>query len=166
MLLYIWERWRSDLTCRSDKMIELITTIVIIASSVLLFGYWFRYSCVLMLNTRTARDYARDIVTANQLGFANVQTQLSQSSANLAGLRASLDRDYAVVCKLLDQAAGGQAGIEQKMLSIHYRLMGVWCSVGSHVSPTVARRALEEMSMVVAHFANSIGEMSSSASMA
>jgi len=147
-------------------MIELITTIVIIASSVLLFGYWFRYSCLLMLNTRTARDYARDIVTANQLGFANVQAQLSQASADLAGMRAALDRDYAVVSKLLEQVADGQAGIEQKMLAIHYRLMGACYTIGAHVSPKAARQALEEMSMVVAHFANSVGEMSSSPSMA
>lgn len=147
-------------------MIELITTVVIIASSALLFGYWFRYTCLLMLNTRTARDYARDIAMANQLSFANVQTQLSQASADFGGLRASLDRDFAVVSKMLDQASAGQAGIEQKMLAIHYRLMGVWYAVGSHVSPTAARQALEEMSMVVAHFANSIGEMAASPSAA
>ncbi len=115
-------------------MIELITTVVIIASSMLLFGYWFRYTCLLMLNTRTAKDYARDIATANQLGFAAVQAQLSQGAADLAGLRASLDRDYAVVSKLLEQASTSrQAGIEQKMLTVHYRLMGVWYAVGSHV---------------------------------
>jgi hypothetical protein len=147
-------------------MIELITTVVIIASSALLFGYWFRYTCLLMLNTRTARDYASDIAMANQLSFANVQTQLSQASADLGGLRASLDRDFAVVSKMLDQASAGQAGIEQKMLAIHYRLMGVWYAVGSHVSPTAARQALEEMSMVVAHFANSIGEAAASPSAA
>jgi hypothetical protein len=133
---------------------------------VLLFGYWFRYTCLLMLNTRTARDYARDIAMANQLSFANVQTQLSQASADLGGLRASLDRDYAVVSKMLEQASAGQAGIEQKMLAIHYRLMGVWYAVGSHVSPAAARQALEEMSMVVAHFANSIGEAAASPSAA
>jgi hypothetical protein len=147
-------------------MIELITTVVIIASSALLFGYWFRYTCLLMLNTRTARDYARDIAMANQLSFANVQTQLLQASADFGGLRASLDRDFAVVSKMLDQASAGQAGIEQKMLAIHYRLMGVWYAVGSHVSPTAARQALEEMSMVVAHFANSVGEMAASPSAA
>jgi hypothetical protein len=147
-------------------MIELITTIVIIASSMLLFGYWFRYTCLLMLNTRTAKDYARDIAMANQLGFAAVQSQLSQGSADLAGLRASLDRDYAVVSQLLEQASTSQAGIEQKMLTVHYRLMGVWYAVGSHVSPTAARQALEEMSMVVAHFANSIGEAATSPSAA
>jgi hypothetical protein len=52
------------------------------------------------------------------------------------------------------------------MLAIHYRLMGVWYAVGSHVSPTAARQALEEMSMVVAHFANSIGEAAASPSAA
>jgi hypothetical protein len=147
-------------------MIELITTAVIIASSGLLFVYWFRYSCLLMLHTRTARDYSTEIAMANQLSFANVQAQLSQAAADLGGLRASLDQDYAVVMRLMEQASAGQAGIEQKMLAIHYRLMGAWYSVGTHFSPTAARQALEEMSLVVAHFANSIGEAAASPSAA
>jgi hypothetical protein len=135
-------------------MIELIITAAIIASSVLLFGYWFRYSCLLMLHTKTAKNYSLDVAMAHGLNFANVQAQLSEISGDLGSLRAALDQDYAVLRRLM----AGHAGIEQKMLTIHYRLMGVWCSVGAHFSPRAACQALDEMSMVVAQFANSIGE--------
>ena len=50
-------------------MIERIATILITASSVLLFGYWFRYTCLLVLNTKTVRDYASEVAAVHQLGF-------------------------------------------------------------------------------------------------
>ncbi len=57
-------------------MLELIVTLVITVSSVLLFGYWFRYTCLLILSAKTTRDYAADIAAANQLSFLQVQAQL------------------------------------------------------------------------------------------
>ena len=39
-------------------MIELLATTIITLSSVALFGYWFRYTCLLILSARTTRDYA------------------------------------------------------------------------------------------------------------
>ena len=59
-------------------MIELISTIVIMAGSVLLFGYWFRYTCLLILSARTTRDYAGAVATANQLSFLEVQSVLRE----------------------------------------------------------------------------------------
>jgi len=44
------------------------------------------------------------------------------------------------------------------MLQLNYRLMGAWCSVSSRFSPEAGRRALDEMSMIISHFANSMGE--------
>ena len=55
-------------------MIELVTTVIITASSVLLFGYWFRYTCLLILSAKTTRDFAGQVAAANQLGFLEVQT--------------------------------------------------------------------------------------------
>jgi hypothetical protein len=49
-------------------------------------------------------------------------------------------------------------GIEARMLEINYRLMGAWYRVSSRFSTAAARRALDEMSMVVAYFANTMGE--------
>ncbi len=141
-------------------MIELVTTIIITVSSVLLFGYWFRYTCLLIVSAKTTRDYAADIATVNQLSFLQVQTELRESSADLGRLQASLDRDLAVVTALI-QNASGQWGMEDRMLQLNYRLMSTWCSLSQRFSPEAGRRALDEMSMIVSHFANSLGEQAS-----
>lgn len=145
-------------------MIELITTVIITVSSVLLFAYWFRYTCLLILSAKTTRDFAFQVANANQLGFLEVQSQLRASAGNLDCLRDTLDRDYAVLSRLLKQA-GTQEGssLEQTMLGLNYRVMSACYRLSSSFSPAAARKALEEMSMVVAHFANSMGQLTEGA---
>jgi hypothetical protein len=144
---------------RWKNMTEFITTVIITVSSVLLFGYWFRYTCLLILSTKTTRDYASDVAAANQLGFLQVQSQLRASSTEFDKLRDALDRDYAALTRLMSQVAAQEGtGAEQRMLAINYRLMSAWYGVSSRFSATAARKALDEMSMVVAHFANVMGE--------
>jgi hypothetical protein len=141
-------------------MLELIVTLVITVSSVLMLGYWFRYSCLLILSAESVRDYASDIATANQLSFLQVQAELrDQQPADLNRLQASLDRDMAVVTYLIQHTSGrGDWGMESRMLQLNYRLMSTWCRVSQRFSPEAGRRALDEMSMIVSHFANSLGE--------
>jgi Skp family chaperone for outer membrane proteins len=150
-------------------MIELVATVVITVSSVLLFGYWFRYTCLLILSAKTTRDFAGEVATANQLGFLQVQSQLRESSADLDRLRDALDRDYAVLMRLLKQAGDSSSegsSIEKRMLEINYRLVGAWYRLSRQFSAAAARRALEEMSLVVEHFANLMGEQAASPSAA
>ena len=52
------------------------------------------------------------------------------------------------------------------MLQVDYRMMRAWYRVSRNLSPSVACRALEEMSQVVAHFANSMGERSAASAAA
>ncbi|HTM11327.1 MAG TPA: hypothetical protein VL127_00355 [Bryobacteraceae bacterium] len=147
-------------------MIELITTVIITASSVLLFGYWFRYTCLLILSAKTARDFAGQVAAANQLGFLEVQAQLRAASANLDSLRDTLDRDYAVLSSMLKQVRGSsveESSLETTMLSLNYRVMRAWYRVSGVFSPAAARKALEEMSMVIAHFANAMGQQAEGA---
>jgi hypothetical protein len=140
-------------------MLELIVTSVITASSVLLLGYWFRYSCLLILSAETTRDYAVDVAAANQLSFLQVQAQLRENATDLGRLQVSLDRDLAVVTYLIQNASGqGEWGMEERMLQLNYRLMGAWFSISQRFSPEAGRRALDEMSMIISHFANSMGE--------
>ena len=151
-------------------MIELIATVVITVSSVVLFAYWFRYTCLLILSAKTAHDYTADVAYSNGLGFQEVQAQLNQGDApDLDRLRAALDNDYKVVRQLLrymPNTGEGQSALETHMLAINYRLMGTWYQVSRHFSGTIATRALAEMSMVVAHFANVMGEQAAAASAA
>ena len=142
-------------------MIELITTVIITVSSVLLFAYWFRYTCLLILSAKTTRDFAGQVANANQLGFLEVQAQLRASAGNLDILRDTLDRDYAVLNRLLKQAGESSfegSSLEQSMLALNYRVMSAVYRVTSAFSPAAARKALDEMSMVVAHFANAMGQ--------
>jgi hypothetical protein len=152
-----------------EQMIELIATAGIMASSVLLFAYWFRYTCLLIISAKTTRDYAVSVATANQLGFLQVQSQLSDSAPGQVGLpeldrlKDALDRDYKVLTYLLKNAANGSTGedsIEKRMLEINYRVMRAWYGVSRQFSQSAASRAIEEMALVVAHFANSMGERS------
>lgn len=147
-------------------MIELVTTVIITASSVLLFGYWFRYTCLLILSAKTARDFAGQVAAANQLGFLEVQAQLRAASANLDSLRDTLDRDYAVLSSMLKQVRGSsveESSLETTMLALNYRVMRAWYRVSGVFSPAAARKALEEMSMVIAHFANAMGQQAEGA---
>ena len=111
---------------------------------------------MLILSAKTSRDYAADVATANQLSFPQVQNRLrEQTNADLGELVASLDRDYAVITYLLNNApkvSTGASTVETKMLAVNYRVMRTWFSVSR------SRRALEEMANVVAHFANAMGE--------
>jgi len=142
-------------------MLELIVTLVITASSVALFGYWFRYTCLLILSAKTTRDYAAEIAAANQLSFLQVQAQLRENSPDLDRLQAALDRDLVMITYLIQHASGNREwGVEDRMLKLNYRLMSAWCSLSRRVSPEAGRRALDEMSMIISHFANAMGERS------
>jgi hypothetical protein len=149
-------------------MIELIATVVITASSILLFAYWFRYTC--LLSAKTARDYTSAVAHSNSLLFPDVQMQLQQSaSLDLDRLRDALDRDFKVVrnmLKHLPSTGEAQSVLETQMLAINYRLMRTWYQITRHVSGSTAAHALGEMSMVVAHFANLMGEQAASAAAA
>jgi hypothetical protein len=148
-------------------MIESLATIIITISSVALFGYWFRYTCLLILSTKTAQDYAAQVATANQLGFLEVRAQLQTDSANLDRLRETLDRDYAVLSGLMKHAGSlEQSGLEKRMLELNYRVMRTWYATSRRFSPAAAARALDEMSQVIAHFANVMGESAASSAAA
>src|SRR5436190_21607906 len=98
-------------------MIELAATSIITVSSALLFGYWYRYTCLLILSAKTSRDYAGDVAVANQLNFLEVQHQLREGAGDLDRLHQSLDRDYVALAKLF-QGAGSEKGLEDRMLQL------------------------------------------------
>jgi hypothetical protein len=145
-------------------MIELIATTALTAGSALLFAYWFRYTCLLILSAKTVRDYAGQIANAHQLGFEQVQSQLASGDCeDLTGLEQALVRDYAVVASLLDRAENQQARLETQMLQLHYRVMRAWFGISHGLSPRIAREALNEMCQVVAYLANGVGEAAAAA---
>ena len=143
-------------------MTEIIATSIITLGSLLLFFFWFRYICVLVLSARPTRDYAIAAARANQLSFPGVQAMLrTPEQADLEEIRRMLDRDFALLTYVLKHVANppaGVAAVEKRILELDYWLMQAWYGASSRVSPIAARRALGEMCAVVAHFANSLGE--------
>jgi hypothetical protein len=142
-------------------MIENVATLVVTFSSFLLFAYWFRYACFLILTAKTTHDYADAVAVANRLNFPKVQLKLWGEAVDLDRLKDALDRDYKVLIYLLKNAANaptGEAAVEKRMLEIYYWLMRAWYRATSRFSPATAGRALGEMSIVLAHFANAMGE--------
>ena len=143
-------------------MLELLLTVGMTVGSILLLGYWFRYTCLLILNTKTVRDYTATVASANQLGFLEVQTRLREcATANLDQLHTALDRDYERIVALLQKmpASQGQVSIETSMLRMNYRCMAAWSRLSRRLSVRLSCHALDEMSQVVAHFANVMGEL-------
>lgn len=142
--------------------LQVTVTAAIAAGSALLFIYWFRYTCLLILSAKTAFDYGAKTAAANQLGILEIQARLHEGvSTDLGALREALERDYARVTDLLNKASRQSAedsAVEVRMLSMYYRLTGGWYSVSRSFSPEAARRALEDMASVVAHLANVMGE--------
>lgn len=146
----------------------MFVSIVIISLSLLLFLYWFRYTCLLILSTKTAKDYTTQVASANQLEFPLILSQLKvtepqgELASNMGALQQSLERDYRLLTGLLRHAAQFQMGgltVEQRMLMIDYQVMKlVFGASHRFVQPHHAHKALTEMADIVAHFANAMGE--------
>jgi len=141
----------------------MIASILIIIFSLILFAYWFRYTCLLILSTRPARDYAGKVAEINQLNFLEVQAELNGTprQADLDRLQKSLDRDYRLVTYLIRHSAKFQVcddGLERIMLMVDYQIMKGWYAVARAFSNAQAQDAVREMSRIVGHFANAMGE--------
>jgi hypothetical protein len=140
-------------------MFETVTTILIMAGSVLLLAYWFRYTCLLIVSAKTVRDFAAEVAAANQMSFLEVQAALREAApAELDQLNATLERDYALITNLIGNAGDSESSVEDRMLQMNYRLARTLYKTVGRFSPDVARHALDEMSVVISHFANAMGE--------
>ena len=132
---------------------------LIIFFSVVLFVYWFRYSCLLILQDRTA--YGLQQGAGSNLSFPLVQERLKSDQNGvelLDQLHRDLINDYRVVCFLLRcSSESGVDPIERRMLMLDYWIMRGWYSLARRIAIPQARMALEEMSNIVGHFAHSVG---------
>jgi hypothetical protein len=148
----------------------MVASILIIVFSVALFVYWFRYTCLLILSARTAQDYAKQVAQANQLGFLEVQSQLANAAGqSFDALHSALARDYRALTYLLSHAGsfqGEENGLEQIMLRIDFHMMSALYRVVPKSSPAHAQKVLSEMTKIVSHFANTMGERQSAGSVA
>jgi len=143
----------------------MFASIFIIVFSAALLLYWFRYSCVLLLQNR---EQATAMSTADQASFRfnEVQDRL-RSDVELAPLHALLQRDYQVLTYLAKNAYGlGLSSMEERLLVWDYKLMAFWYSLTQTAAPEQARQALGEMASVLDFLAGRIGERAGASSRA
>lgn len=137
----------------------MLSIAVIILFSVVLFAYWFRYSCLLILQNRTSSNQAYELNSG--LTFPAVQRRLRGEGTSvdlLDQLRHDLSNDYRVLCFLLRCSAdAGVDPIERRMLMMDYWIMQAWYSVTRRAALPQASKAIEEMSSIVSYFAYSVG---------
>ena len=113
----------------------------------------------MILSAKTTRDYAGEVAAANHMSFPEVQALLRASGPlELDQLNASLEQDYALITNLMQNAGDAEFGAEQRMLQMNYKAARFLFKTAGKLSPDVAKRALDEMSTVVSHFANAMGE--------
>src|SRR5579864_1376048 len=125
----------------------MLASVLISAVSLVLLGYWFRYSCLLLLRTQAAQSLQ---TLGNRFSFLDVRARL-HTEPNLDPLLRTLERDYRVVTYLLQHSSTpGAQSLEDRLLMLDYRVMQVWYCVTRTVAPEQARRALSEMSEVLA----------------
>ncbi len=144
-------------------------SVAIIIVSAALLVYWFRYTCLLMLRTPAGKDYATRFAEANRLSFVGIRERAETEAPKLDDLDEALERDYRLLTYLLRSTVGAKVAgvtIEQRMLMFDYRLMQLVLRVTRRLWPLKARDAVLEMTEVLRHLANDLGERASAASRA
>ena len=145
---------------------DLFINAALIATSIALFCYWFRYSCLLILAAEASRNYSEEVAEANQLSFPQVRSGLrAQDLTDLDRLHKCLERDFAIIACLLNNkpVTHFDPGFEEAMLTIHFRVMSACFRLTRTNLRESASDALEEMWLVVSHLANELGERSAAA---
>jgi hypothetical protein len=136
----------------------MLAGILIIALSLALFIYWFRYSCILILRNGSEIAAASPAALDSRFSFGEVLERLKSEPA-LDPLQASLERDYRVLTYLIEHAAGLElTAIEDRLLVFDYRVMQAMYRLTRTAAPTQARKALFEMASVLGVLAHRIGE--------
>jgi hypothetical protein len=137
--------------------------VLVSVASILLLGYWFRYTSLLILSTKTSQDYSFDIAHAHELQFHQTRAALGNVAADRFGsLLSGIDHDYRLVSALLRNVNKPESreSLEDAILRLDFAGLKLAYWVASPFSEKVARLALAEMAEVVAHFANTVGERS------
>ena len=127
----------------------MLASILIIAFSLALLVYWFRYSCILLLRNHRELADSSHAVADNRFRIGEVRERL-QTASPLDPLHASLQRDYRVLSYLIEHAAGLELeAFEDRLLVIDYKVMQWWYCLTKTAAPDQARQALKEMALVL-----------------
>lgn len=136
---------------------------IIVFFSLALLVYWFRYTCLLLLSSRSEKRHAAAIAEANRLYFPQIDGERIQQAdpSELPALQRMLERDYRLIIFLLKHTAGLEvAGVtlEQRLLMLDFKLMQLVSAMGRFLGVKRVRAALQEMAAVVTQLADAMGE--------
>jgi hypothetical protein len=124
--------------------IDMIASVLIIVVSLVLAGYWFRYTCILLLRAQSERSAAQ-------------QPTFDQQSEPDELLQ-SLERDYRMLTYLCQHGAGlSDQSFEERLLIWDFQVMRFWYRLTRSAAPSQARRAVAEMAAVVGFLAQKLG---------
>jgi len=132
----------------------MFASVLIIGFSLVLFLYWFRYSCLLLLRNHAGEP----AVAADRFNCTSVQQGLNTGMA-LDPLHQSLERDYRVLTYLFEHAAGLELEqLEYRLLVLDYKVMQGWYRLTKWAAPRQARQALREMADVLGVLVSRMGQ--------
>ena len=134
---------------------------IVIAFTLGLLAFWFRYVCGLILSAKPAHDYTGEVAVANELNIIEVQQELSGGSEHLDVLQTKLERDYHLLNYLVHHSPalkGNPDTLERRIMMLDFELLKASYVVTARISQSLATRALREMTRVVCYFANTMGE--------
>jgi hypothetical protein len=127
----------------------MLASILIIAFSLILFVYWFRATCQLLLRNHAEQAAAAPATANGQFRFPQVQ-QMLQAEPELGPLQSLLNQDFRVLSYVRQHAASLESGsFEDQLLILDYRVMQWYFRVVNVILPGQARNALSEMATVV-----------------
>ena len=141
----------------------MITSAVIIILSLAMFVYWFRYSCVLILESGWSEDQAQVVASQNGLNFSSIDDLLARAESEQSRDRVKglLDRDLELVLSLMSKCPVVQEtgqSLECRMLMLDYRLMQTWYAVTRSIAGQKAHQALREMARIIGYMAGECGD--------
>lgn len=138
-------------------------------SSLVLLVYWFRYTSMLILSTKTSHNYSFEIALTHELDFPQIRAGLSSAEQERFGVLASgLDHDYRLISAMLRNVEPQDNGefVQDVILQIDFAGLKLAYWLAQRLSEEHTRMILAEMSEIVTHFANAVGERSMAASAA
>lgn len=146
----------------------MVTSVVIIILSLAMFVYWFRYSCILILESSWNEEQAQVVAMQNKLSIGSVNESLAQAGTaeELDKVKDLLDRDLKLVVALMSQHPEFQiAGhsLECRMLMLDYKLMHAWYALTRTSAGPRAQNALREMAQVIGYMAGEYGDQMATA---
>jgi len=142
----------------------MVETSLIIAFALALFVYWFRYTVLLLLSEDQV-DVQPGVISPLALLETRETLRRAQGEFPLDPLHRALEKDYRMLCYLLDHAAGlDLRPLEHFLLKLDYRILCLWYYLTRSASTRQARRAIEERVGILSYIAYKMGKHAASLS--